>query len=326
MDFPGSDSFLDVVTNIVGILIILVVVVGARARNAASTAASAQSETDPLSREHKRVASLETDTLHSIQQIAGLERELITRSTERAALSNLIVVAEKDLEQRRGALDEKSRQQYDLSRRAAALRDQLYRLQTQRSQATSTRGPTVTVENVPTPISRAVVGKEAHFQLKQGRLVYIPLDGLLERFKTVFREKAMKLQDQAEFVDTVGPIEGFRLRYRLERFDVPMDTMMQTGRGGSYVALTKWELMPVDGQLGEVTATALSPDSQFRERLATLHPHQWTITLWAYQDSFGDFRKVRKELYQLGYSVAGRPLPEGVPIGGSPKGSKSAAE
>jgi hypothetical protein len=38
------------------------------------------------------------------------------------------------------------------------------------------------------------------------------------------------------------------------------------------------------------------------------------------------YRTLREQLYQRGYSVAGRPLPEGQPIAGSPFGSKSAAQ
>jgi len=101
---------------------------------------------------------------------------------------------------------------------------------------------------------------------------------------------------------------------------------METGRAGSYVQLTKWELIPVSGQLGETLEEAIQNDSTFRSRLSLLSPRDYTLTLWVYNDSFEEFRALRKELYHLGYSIAGRPLPEGVPIGGSPHGTKSAAE
>ena len=51
-----------------------------------------------------------------------------------------------------------------------------------------------------------------------------------------------------------------------------------------------------------------------------------TITLWTYPGSFDDFRKLKKELYRLGFPVAARPLPDGVPISASSQGSKSTAE
>ena len=37
-------------------------------------------------------------------------------------------------------------------------------------------------------------------------------------------------------------------------------------------------------------------------------------------------REVKKELYKQGFAVAGRPLPLGQSIGGSPDGTKSAAQ
>ena len=46
----------------------------------------------------------------------------------------------------------------------------------------------------------------------------------------------------------------------------------------------------------------------------------------SYQDSFASFRRIKKELYKMGFSVAARPLPVGTPISGSPQGTKSAAQ
>jgi hypothetical protein len=51
-----------------------------------------------------------------------------------------------------------------------------------------------------------------------------------------------------------------------------------------------------------------------------------TVTLWCYPDSFEEFRKLREELHRLGVPTAGRPMPEGAPIGGSTEGSKSVVQ
>jgi hypothetical protein len=51
-----------------------------------------------------------------------------------------------------------------------------------------------------------------------------------------------------------------------------------------------------------------------------------TITLWCYPDSFEEFRGLREELHRLGIPTAGRPMPEGAPIGGSTDGSKSVVQ
>ena len=36
--------------------------------------------------------------------------------------------------------------------------------------------------------------------------------------------------------------------------------------------------------------------------------------------------QLKKELYEMGYAVAARPLMEGMPIGASPQGTKSSAQ
>ncbi len=131
--------------------------------------------------------------------------------------------------------------------------------------------------------------------------------------------------DLPEFSGTVGPDGGFRLRYVMQREEVSIETQLKTGRG-TYGSLKRWTLIPVSNELGETIEAALAEGSNFRQTLASLRPGKTTLTLWIYPDSFAEFRQLRKELYRLNYAVAGRPLPEGTPIGGSPKGSKSAAE
>lgn len=323
MEFPGSDSFLDVVTNIVGILVILVVVVGARARNAASSAPVVAPENAKLIERQAELSRLSQEVELTAEQAAQLGAEILSRGAERSTLGAALVATEQELARRRAALDAGSRRQFDARRSVALAKADVDRLLVERSRVKATAPPSVTVESYPTPISRMVDGKEAHFQLKEGRIVSIPLEELLARFKSAARERVSRLRDAPETVDTVGPIDGFRLRYTLERVDVERDGVPT---GQSYAALTRWELMPVSSELGEPVANALAKQSLFRDRLAELHPHQWTVTLWIYQDSFAAFREVRKELYRLGYAVAARPMPGGVPIGGSPQGTRSAAQ
>jgi hypothetical protein len=78
--------------------------------------------------------------------------------------------------------------------------------------------------------------------------------------------------------------------------------------------------------MGETIDEAMDPQSNLRAVLARHKSRDTTITLWTYPDSFGEFRRLKKELYLLGFPIAGRPLPADAPIGGSPRGSKSAAQ
>jgi hypothetical protein len=48
--------------------------------------------------------------------------------------------------------------------------------------------------------------------------------------------------------------------------------------------------------------------------------------MWVYPSGFETFRRLRDQLHAQGYMVAARPLPEGVPVRGSPSGSLSAGQ
>jgi hypothetical protein len=97
-------------------------------------------------------------------------------------------------------------------------------------------------------------------------------------------------------------------------------------RIGNYARLRQCEFIPISPGLGETLEQALGPNSELRARLATHRPAATTVTLWTYGDSFNAYRRMKEELYQSGFSVAGRPMPPGKQIGGSPSGTKSAAE
>jgi hypothetical protein len=310
----GNDSFLDITTNIVGILIILVMVVGERAKTAPLEPASGPSR--KLVEAQTESVQLERDVQRLTMNMATVEHELQARHVERDQLSTLVTAVESELADARAKLDAEARSRYDLDRDLAIARDELARLDAARRDAEQAAAPqTVEIENYPTPIGKTVDEKEAHFQLIHGRLAVVPYEPLIDRLRSALHDQVARMRDQSEIVDTLGPVEGFRLRYVIQR-----------NEEGSYFQVTYIEFVPVSSQLGEPVDAALAQGSAFRRTLQSLSPSQYTITVWAYPDSFSEFRKLKKELYALGYSVAARPLPEGMPIGASPQGTKSSAE
>ena len=84
--------------------------------------------------------------------------------------------------------------------------------------------------------------------------------------------------------------------------------------------------MPVSDDLGELVKTALQPNSQFQARLGIEDPQNTTITVWVYPDSFEQFHSLKSQLYKQGFLTAARPMPAGRLMGGSPRGTRSAAE
>ncbi len=316
----GSDSFLDVVTNVVGILIILVVVVGLRVKHAPASALTAAAEVDfsPQAKTHDQLTG-DVDALAA--QLEVLDADTAAKRQERDALAVVVAGLEQQLAERRGTLDANRQAAFDLQRRLADAQARLQDAQRQLAAASDAPTQAVTVLNYPTPISRTVEGQEVHFQLHGRRIKHIPLESLLEQFKREAQSRSWKLRDRPEMSGTVGPVDGFRLQYTLARVDVA-----QGGQVGSYAQLVEWTLKPVSDGLGESLAEALAPQSECSAVIAKHHPRKCTITLWVYPDSFAEFRGLKQRLYELGYATACRPLPAGIEIGGSPQGSRSVAE
>lgn len=325
----GNESFLDVVANMVGILIILVMVVGLRVKNVPITAAlpgAASAEQAELAARRAAEESLRADVLALAGEIQRLDEETAARQQQRDLLATAASALEQKIDACRRRLDEQSRADFDLRQSVADSRQRLEQIRQRRMEVEETPAEPIVVENYPTPLSETVDGEEAHFQLRAGRVALIPLEALLTRFRSDAQRQVYKLLGQPELTDTLGPEAGFRLRYTLERVDVSPEMAMATGRGGSYARLKRWTLIPASGQLGEPLDAALAEGSEFRRALTGFRPGRTTITLWTYPDSFEAFRQLRAMLYQQGYAVAGRPLADGSPISGSPDGTKSAAQ
>jgi hypothetical protein len=152
------------------------------------------------------------------------------------------------------------------------------------------------------------------------------LEGLLKQFKAHAEQNVWRLREQNSLVSTIGPIDGFRLRYRLAKQQFAARSQSGIEQHGEVVRLVRWDLLPVADQLGEPVEHALAATADLKRRLQQSSPEATTVTVWTYPESFGDFRKLKQALFELGYTTAARPLPDGVLIGGSPHGSKSAAQ
>lgn len=329
-DLPGHDSFLDIVANMVGILIILVMVVGVRVKNSPLPAAIAAKAAEPekrlLDEALAEEQALRSDVLKVAEQVRDIEQETITRHANRELLARTVAAWQYKLRSHRQKSDAASRQAFDLGRAVSGAKSRLEGLDRDRWRVEAEANAPVIVQSYPTPLSETVDDDEIHFRLLGGRIAYIPLEDLVDRLKSSAKRQAHKLLSQPELTDTVGPIEGFRMRYTMVRQESPREEQLRTGRTGTYARLQRWMLVPVSGQLGEMVDEALAQRSRFRGILSGYRPDQTTITIWTYEDDFSSCRKLKKELYLLGFDTAARPLPAGTPISGSPEGSRSAAQ
>jgi hypothetical protein len=320
----GSDSFLDVVTNIVGILIILVMVVGMRAKNAPLEDDEKGAKTDPVTAAQTESlvaegAAVQADIHRLHRQALGLSQELGLQEAARNQLAVIIAMAEKELNQRKTKLDGDQRQRFEEQAQLAAARAELAEINQQVELAAAESRPTVEVRAYHTPISKTVYGNEVHFQLSDGHLAYIPIEELFELAREETRSHMPRLHDLPNRVLTVGPKQGFEMHFTI-------DVTIHSRQGQMAVRSKEWQVIPVQSRLGEAADEALRAGSNFRRVLAQHSPQDTTVTIWTYPDSFAAYRALNEELHRLGYATAGRPLPKGFPIGGSPQGSKSAAQ
>ena len=102
-------------------------------------------------------------------------------------------------------------------------------------------------------------------------------------------------------------------------FDGPNNVPSNDG----YSGLISWHGEPVQSVRGESAEEALAAGSAFHKVVDALDSGQTVVTLWVYPDSFGLYRRLRDYLHGRQLVVAGRPLPEGVPITFSHRGSAS---
>lgn len=315
----GSDSFITTVANLVGVLIVLAVVAGLIAHAASGVDPAARAELKSLAAESE---SLESETMQLAEQIEALQATAASRYFERDTLALAVAAGRRQLDDRRNALDPEARQCYDLNRDLAAAEDALQAATTELARSL----PTVparadTADSDPTPITHTVVGPEIHFQLKDGRVALVPMDELIKLFEKAAKEKIVRLREQPQVVETIGPLGGFHLRYTIARREGP-----QHGGAGEINVAYAFQLLPDSSELGESWQAALKPGSEFHARLAKFKTAAATVTLWTYPDSFTAFRALKKDLSSLGFSVAARPMPEGLEISASPEGSRSSAQ
>lgn len=337
----GQDSFLDVVSNLVGILIILVMVAGARVHSVAEKNARAEdsasvSTEEALEREQKQAyvdavdnltktrqklekSRLETEELNERflmveQQAEGAEaeyRELLARLASVDAIFKEEVQKREDSEQEafevKSAIFEKEKKLSDLQKEKDAL--------------AAARPKATVLENIPTPISKRVEeGREGFYQLKNGRLAYVPLNEFQERLRLSFKNFRGDLTKKT-IDETIGPIDQFKFHYL-----VNLDSIRSSEGIEYFVEFKYGECIPTNDEIGEPVDVALeSRESKFCRSLLKFNRQDTTITIFVYPDSYEYLRDIKKLLFSLQYQMALRPLPNGAPIALSPNGTASAS-
>lgn len=388
----GSDSFLDVMANMVGILIILLVIAGSRAgQQAVEKVAQKATEvaTPPVSPPPVPVASatpppevkksapipavpeslpvtdatpvptpkmmagpggvqfseeppaplpeptppaeLIVQQAALTQEAEGLSQEARDQQQKRKNLTLLEQKLRLQLRKMNEQLANRNDELQSAEKQLAELQQLVERDWTRYSgllaefeSTKQAKAPVKELKHRLTPVSRVVTSEELHFRLEKGRVAYVPVTELTDRLlHQVERQKDWIVKFRTHR-GTVGPLEGFRMEYVVQRQSTVLDDM-RPNPGMVRIGVAGWELQPEEDLETETATDALRPGSKFANRLQQSSPNA-ALTFWVYPDSFPEYRKLQTAAHAAGFTVSGRPLPEGMPISGSPNGSRSAGQ
>ena len=271
--------------------------------------------------------------------VALAEAELDAASGERARADERAAAAARRLGQATGqaALDaararklaflvrDPSTRITQASTRGGFLRGERDKIQKQLSTLRELPRPKSTSILSKAPVARPASGNEYHFELRRNRITYINLEKLME-FTRADAQIRVRMSDRSPAMSNkVGPVGAFSLEYELVRA-VPGSMEELLERKNIRYELAGWELVPESDPRGESYESTRGPLSEFSRMINRVSPERSTVTLWVYPDSFTLFRQIKADLADRGFSVAARPLPEGMTIRGSPMGTQSAAQ
>ena len=324
VDAGSQDSFLDIVTNIVGILIILVMVIGARVQSISLKPKEVNSPN--LENLMMEVVRLEDAVVASESELVDLDEQgrqlavtVADAGNARIHLATAVSATKREVEDQKQRVQKDKAKQVEMAAQSQRIKDEIEQCNLEAEGIAHAPQTTKELLAYPTPVGRTVTGDELHFRLAAGRIAYIPLTELFDRAKArTQRKSGGSLASMEARIETVGPIQDFALDYVIE-------VQINRSAGQVYVRSREWVVKPARYDIGETLDDALARQSRFRAILAGVTPAT-TVTLWCYPDSFEEYRAVREELHRIGVSAACRPLPEGAPIGGSAEGSKSVAQ
>jgi hypothetical protein len=321
------DSFLDVVANVVGIILRLILVawVGARSYKAivpptpaALTAEEIAELPDPkdpltpeLERQRRELAETQARLLEQLKDWQKLRQD----STLTAEELSRVTAHVDEIDLQRKHIEAKTQQDIQSVRNAALslveIRERSQRVIAE-IEALRKAPPSKQTLRYCTPVSHPLQSEELLFECHRGRVALIDIGGFLEEVQNVLHERGAELlRDTGRYTNVTESIGPFRLRYTAE-----MDNQQ------AKYALS-WEVEPIALERGEPLEKALLPHSDFRRVIDSIEPASTAVTLCVYPDSFPLYRKLRDYMHERDIVVAGRPLSEGDVIAASRHGTAS---
>ena len=350
-DHFGSDSFLDVLANIVGILIILIVSAAARVQRGVETASvdvpDSAVESPVTTPEVADEASPPRETLPEVDEPSpDMAAELLALRKKTAALqakSEAAALRLKELEAEAAvAADESDKERKIAAEQARKLKHGQLRLARMEEafgerkgalralvaefeDVANSRPPTTEIKHRLAPVSQEVTGAEVFFRVSGGKVSIIPVELLFERVKHQIDRHKDWIATRGRFEGVAGPVNGFSLQFEVERRELTPLDRSRLGLGAYRLGLSHADVVMDADAFEETPTEALKRGSRFAMAVKSA-PDRATLTFWVYPDSFREFRILQAACQAEGFVVAARPLPKDRPISFSEDGSRSAAQ
>ncbi len=347
-DDSAQDSFLDVIANVVGVLIILVMLVGVRASHrflAADAGPTAKPSTVELAdfqdsnaiqdiaayrQELDAAKQLAISSQSAIQkmavQVIRISHEAKERDQQRNELALHRAAIEDHIEERRESLDSVRQREFDVQRQLLESQIKLDELTREQLALSSAPQRTEEIECVPTPLAKTVEDAAIHLRIKDGLVSIVPLEELLGQIEYRVEDILRRLQSRNEVVETIGPVDGYRLRFTVLKRNSGAIGGPLVGQRQKVVFEQNAQILPTSVDIGQNVEQALMPGAALYEHLLAKQRQHPPVVVWLYTDSFEQFRPLKRKLWEMGFSLATRPMRPGTHIGASPNGTKSAAQ
>jgi hypothetical protein len=328
------DSFLDMVANVVGVIIRLILVVWVGARAYTGVVAPPADDPIPVETAAEEPADevvampveppLENALLPHQQELARLQQQLLEQMRGVQQVRDQSALTDKEVAELTAKNVELESEVVELDRTAAKQKQrvQVVALSAQELQCRYKKlaDEMTDLKKLPslkktlhyqTPVSEPLYSEELEFECYQGRVTFIETHALIEEVKREFESRKQEFFSSESSTARVDPVGAFRAVFhvQLERF--PQRS----------ITITEGRIEPVQDSRGENLTEAMKPTSAFRQIADVIDPKATSVTFWVYPDSFAMFRQLRDYLYDRKITVAARPIPNGSSIGWSRNGT-----
>lgn len=322
-EVSGGESFLDIVANIVGILILLVLIVGVRISTVPlSSDDGAASPSEPLltaamvNEQADAAQILGRDVAQLASRAGYLQAVAADRDRERNELATYMAAVEEELTNQKSRLSAEDGKRMQVRAELTSVKFELDRLDKRKIGLLTSEVAPVRVVHTPTPIVRKSSKNSMHLRVEGGKVDVVPFEQLIDQVKRNAKD-VLRSANAHGGVARLGRIGNY------ECFFTAIVERKTVSAGPVLVMHQEGEFRPTVPLPGMAISQAIQPGSPFMDLLRSNPPTKSVVTLWMYNDSAADSKQLHDMLRERGYAIDSRFLPTGAHIGFASNGTST---